>query len=225
MQATPINTIETAIVERLRLGLGKLVRSVESYGGEFDEDLATVVRSFPAAWVTFIGVLGTKPTSTSRKQYVVSGRFVVMVGQRSVRSESASRKGNDGSYQLVQAVRRLLANQDFGLDGVDHMQPGAVRTLFNGQTRSDAASVFACEFDVRWTESSLEPGRWPAPDLELVGTPGNNDPDEIFAENGGKLDVPYGDLERVKLDHRLPNTDAGSPPDATDIVILGSQEK
>jgi len=227
MQAQPIHAIERAMVERLRVGLGRLVLSVDSYGGEFDEDLTTVVRRFPAAWVTFAGVLTTRPVSTSRRQYRANARFVVLVGQRSIRSERASRVGEPagqvGSYDLVRAVRRLLTHQDFDLDGVDPLQPGAVRTLFNGQVRSDGASVFACEFDTAWIEAALEPGRWPAPDPAQIGQPNPSDPDVIFAEHAGRLDVPHPDLAHVRLDHRLPGTRGDEPADATDIVNLNKE--
>lgn len=223
MQSQPILAIEQAIIARLRAGMGRMVLSVDSYGGEFDEQLADVVRRFPAAWVTFAGVLSSRPTSTSRRNYLASGRFVVLVGQRSVRNEAASRQGGRneiGVYDLVYAVRRLLTNQDLDLDGVGHLQPGAVRTIFNGQVRNVAATIFACEFDAAWIEAALEPGRWPDPE---PGIP--TDPDSIFEDHGGQLDTPYPDLDRVKLDHRLPTTPTDQPPDATDIVQLKKDQQ
>ncbi len=224
MLADPIVAIETAIQDRLKAGLGKMVTSVNSYGGEFDEDLGQVARAFPACWVTFAGVLSTRPTSTSRQFYRAAGRFVVLVGQRSVQSEQHGRRGGVngiGSYTLVRAVRRLLTNQDLELNEVSELQPGAVRTLFNGRLRSEALSVFACEFDTSWMEPALEIGRWPEPMIDPdTHLPVPGDPDAIFAEHGGRLDAPYPDLESIHLNHRLPTTPGDQPPDATDIVIL-----
>ncbi len=45
-----IANTELAIVERLRQGLGKMVHSVESYGGEMDGEPAEIIRQLPAAW-------------------------------------------------------------------------------------------------------------------------------------------------------------------------------
>ena len=46
-----ISKIEQAVVARLRLGLGRMVRTVKSYGGEVD-DLSQQLTTFPAVWVT-----------------------------------------------------------------------------------------------------------------------------------------------------------------------------
>jgi phage gp37-like protein len=214
----PIARIEDAIVDRLRLGLGKMVTSVQPYGGELDEKLPTVVRKFPAAWVTFAGVLSTKRMDTARVKHKALGRFSVMVGQRNLRNESAPRKGSArrvGTYQLIYAVRRLLTEQDLGLEEVGALQPGAIRTLFNGVVASDAVSVFALEFDVEWVELALENGRWPDP------KPGDTeDPDILFPDHGGKTDEPYPYLDAVEVQYRLPHRQNTDPPNTTDVVKL-----
>jgi len=210
---SPVQAIESAMIERLRAGLGRMVRQVESYGGEFDEGLSQVIRQFPAAWVTFAGVMGTRPQSTSRVRYRVSGRFVVVVGARSVRANAA--RNEPGTYLLQHAVRRLLSNQDLGLDGVDALQPGAVRSLFNGAIAQQGFSVFACEFDTAWREEPLPAGRFPAPDATNL-----DDPDALFATYQGQMDVPNPDLEGVRLDYRLAQTPVDHAPDASDVVTL-----
>ena len=83
-----IALIENALIQRLQQGLGQLVREVGSYSGELDDDLPEAIRRFPAAWVTFGGIVDSKPRSTSRQQYRVQGQYVVMVGERSVRSST-----------------------------------------------------------------------------------------------------------------------------------------
>jgi len=219
MAAQPVvcvEAIEAAIIVRLRAGLGRMVRQVDSYGGEFDDGLPQVIRQFPAAWVTFAGVMGTRPQSTSRVRYIVRGRFVVMVGDRSVRAAASRRgTGDPGTYTLQHAVRRLLANQDLGLDGVDVLQPGAVRTLFNGTIQSHGFSIFACEFDTAWREEPLPVGHWPSPDASNP-----DDPDTLFATYQGQLDPPYPEMTHVRLDHRLSTTASDEAPDASDLVTL-----
>lgn len=166
-------------------GLGKLVREVRSYSGELDGEPAEVVRQLPGVWVTFGGVQGSELLSTARNKWRDTGRFVVIAGARSVRSDQATRHGGPsfnevGSYQLVYAIRRLLARQDLGLP-IDHLMPGKVRTLFNTQVQKAAMSVFACEFDTRFDSESLQNGRFPLAPADLP--PGH--PDQIFGEYGG----------------------------------------
>lgn len=229
MGRDPISRIEAAIVERLHTGLGNMVRSVENYGGELDGALPAVIRRFPAAWVTFKGVLQTRPMNTGKSRYDANGRFVVLVGTQTVRSEQAGRRGGPrvnevGTYQLIYAVRRLLSNQDLGLSGVDYLQPGTVRTLFNGALGAQAVSVFAVEFDTSWTERPLEAGRWPEPNPEDVGNPEAIDPDLIFVEYAAQTDEPHPALSGIQLDYRLPDTSDTQPPDATDVVLLNKEK-
>ncbi|EBZ1172219.1 DUF1834 family protein [Salmonella enterica subsp. enterica serovar Give] len=182
-----ITQIEQAIVTRLKQGLGRMVREVSSYGGEMDGEPAEVIRQLPGVWVTFGGIQKTERLSTARNKFVTYGRFVVIVGDRSVRSEEASRTGGVGkdeigTYRMVAAVRRLLSGQDFDDAGlkIDALLPGKVRTLFNTQYERSALSVFACEFDTKWVESALENGRFP-----LENAPVGHE-DNLFTPYGGK---------------------------------------
>lgn len=196
-----IAEVELAIVERLSLGMGQMTRQVSSYGGEMDGDMAEVVRQLPGAWVTFGGITDSKPTSLTRRRSRVTGRFVVLVGERSVRSEAASRMGGPvhqevGSYRMVEAVRRLLAGQDLGLK-ISGLVPGKVKTLFNTQLEKLALSVFACEFDADWLEDALEPGEFP-----LRGAVGTH-PDTPFQPYRGRLSEPPPDWLRTRLSYDL----------------------
>ena len=180
-----ITQIESAIIDRLTRGLGKLVREVRSYSGELDGEPADVVRQLPGLWVTFGGIQGSELLSTARNKWRDTGRFVVIVGTRSVRSDEAARHGGAakeeiGSYTLIYAVRRLLARQDLDLR-IDHLMPGKVRPLFNTRFEKMAMSVFACEFDTRFDSESLESGRWPLAPADLPA----GHPDLIFGDYGG----------------------------------------
>lgn len=180
MLADPITAIEAAIVTRLQAGLGKMVTEVASYAGELDDDLPTVIRRFPAAWVTFGGISKTEPYGTSKEKHKATGQFVVMVGTRNLRGASAARRGQDGigSNQLVMAVRRLLTQQDLGLE-IAHLKPGKVRTLYNTRIDGTALQVFACEFDTAWIEGALVNGAFPiATDPLFAGFYGSTTPDD-----------------------------------------------
>lgn len=222
-----IALIEQAVIDRLAQGLGKLVTGVHSYGGELDEEgLYQVVRQLPAAWVTFGGITKTEPIQTSRKRYKASAKFVVLVADRSYRSEAASRTGGAGrweigTYRLIYAVRRLLCGQDLGLP-IDNLQPEAVRTLFNGRMeRTEAMSVYACEFATHWTEEALPKGEWPqVPPVPLPPPPGQAapppHPDSIFAAYDGRTDPPYPVFKGGSLHVHTP---ADSPQPAIEAQI------
>lgn len=211
-----IAIIEQAIVGRLRQGMGRLVTGVHSYGGELDDEgLYQVVQHMPAAWVTFAGIEKTEAVKTNRMKHRAHAKFVVMVAARSFRSEAASRAGGVahgevGSYQLIYAVRRLLANQDLGLP-IDSLQPRAVRTLFNGRLeRSEAMSVFACEFETHWIEEALDNGRWvevpppPAPPSNPNDPPAPPHPDRIFVDYQAATSPPYPEFKRANLHVHAP---------------------
>lgn len=212
-----VTDIEKAIVARLQKGMGRMAKNVRSYGGEMDGEPAEVIRQLPAVWVTFGGVQKTDPYSTSRQKFVTHGRFAVIVGERSLRSEEAARMGGPhvqevGTYILVAAVRRLLSGQDMAEAGIkiDPLRPGRVRTLFNTQIEAQAFSVFACEFDTKWIESGLENGTYP-----LMDAPDGH-PDSIFRAYGGETTEgdPMWLRTRLSYNQKQPDRD----DEAEDII-------
>ncbi|EFM3262626.1 hypothetical protein WGA_00754 [Escherichia coli KTE40] len=212
-----ITDIEQAIVNRLKQGLGHIARSVSSYGGEMDGEPEEVIRQLPGVWVTFGGVQKTERSSTARNKFVTHGRFVVIVGDRSVRSEEASRTGGPtsaevGTYRMIAAVRRLLSGQDMAESGlkIDALQPGRVRTLFNTRLEKNAFSVFACEFDTKWMENALENGRYP-----LVDAPDGHD-DSLFRPYHGKTSEDDPEWLRTRLIYDLKNPEQ---PDAAEDIV------
>lgn len=217
-----ITQIEQAIVTRLKRGLGKMASTVHTYGGEMDGEPAEVIRQLPGVWVTFGGIQKTERSSITRNTFITSGRFVVIVGDRSVRSEEASRAGGAtkeevGTYRMVAAVRRLLSGQDLADTGlkIEALLPGKVRTLFNTQLERSALSVFACEFDTRWSEHALENGRYP-----LENAPADHE-DSLFAPYGGETteDDPAWLSTRLSYDLK-PGDDK---PDTEDIIPHASK--
>ncbi|EFG7849503.1 DUF1834 family protein [Shigella sonnei] len=209
-----ISRIELAICERLRRGMGRMVRDVESYGGQMDGEPQEIIRQLPAIWVTFGGIQQTENTNVTRNKYTTHGRFVVIVGDRNLRSEPAARMGGPhadevGTYRLVHAVRRLLSGQDMDLP-IGHFVPGRVRTLFNTQVEAAAMSVFACEFDTKWIEHALENGRYPLEDAP------EGHPDHVFTPYRGQTSPDDPQWLDTRLQYNL--TNSGSNPDAEDII-------
>lgn len=189
--------VERAIVDRLRLGLARMVRTCESYGGELDDDLANVITQLPAVWVTFGGIRDTRPVSTARAKYRATGTWVVMIGEKTaVRSNRTGRQGGAlitevGTYPLLYAVRRLLSGQELGLP-IDRLKPGRVRTLFNTRVAQTPMTAFAAEFHADWIEAALEDGAWPAPE-------GTDDLDSMFVRYQGKTEAPAPYLDGVTI--------------------------
>lgn len=218
-----ITAVENAIVARLSQGLGKMVRQVSTYGGEFDDDgLADVLRNFPAAWVTFGGVRKTEPYSLERKQWKTTGTFVVMVGARSVRSEAASRQGGPargeiGTNLLIWAVRRLLTQQDLQLP-IRELAPGTIKTLFNTRLQRDAFSVFALEFHTAWIEEALAPGMFPQ--STDAASSDSSSLDSLFATYGAQIDPQTPDLKSVAMNLHLDPTQTSGTPDEQAIANL-----
>lgn len=195
---------ERAICERLRQGLGRMSSAVRSYGGELDGEPDEIARQLPAVWVTFGGIQKTENANVGKRKYKAHGRFVVIVGERSVRSEEASRQGGPGlnevgTYRLVAAVRRLLSGQDMALP-IAHLIPGRVRTLFNTQLERQALSVFACEFDTSWMEEALDNGEFPVIDAPADSV------DSIFTGYQGKVSQPDPDWLTTRLDYHIPGS-------------------
>ncbi|MYM32261.1 DUF1834 family protein [Duganella sp. CY15W] len=151
-----IGQIEDAMIARLKTL--QVARSVESYGGQFDDEAFDVARVLPAIWVTFAGA--GKPEQRASGKFLTPLTFAVMCAARSVRSERASRHGGPageiGAYQMVEALMPLFAMEDLGLP-IDHFRPGAIRTLYNTKLRSIGLAVFAQEWHTKY-EHVKQPG-------------------------------------------------------------------
>lgn len=160
-----IASIEDAIIDHIKAaasatpGLGYKLLTVASYGGELDDDIAQVVRSFPAVWVTYAGSGKPRPYSTERGKWIVPCTFAVMVGARNLRGERSTRHGlkvngvikEVGAYQMLKDIGLLLINQDFGL-AIKNLVPGATKTLYNTKLNGQALAVFAREWHTEFVE-------------------------------------------------------------------------
>lgn len=163
-----ITLIEQKIVDRLQKGLGDIVASIGSYGGELDEGAFETIRTLPAIWVTYGGASRIESANTMRSRFLETHQFMTMIAVRSLRSENAQRFGGTdrfevGSYELIRAVKYLLTNQT--LDKTLHkgLTPRYIRTLHNhSMTQMGALSVFSIEWEALVDEfSQLEDGLFP----------------------------------------------------------------
>lgn len=203
-----ILTVEDAVLERLRRGLGRSVKTVEPYGGQFDEGgLSHVLSGAPALYVSFAGHKNPKAKNTAGDVLHVPATFVVYVVVRNVASESAGRRGTAnevGAYQLIEAVRRLLGHQDLGL-AIDAFKVGAVQLLGNVKVGSSGFTAYGCSFDTHWIERLVS----------VQGFPLRSDP--VFAGLLGERSDDVPDLLRIGLMH---DVEANGTVDVVDVVQL-----
>lgn len=150
-----IDEIENAILDTVKNATGMAyLKTVATYGGELDDDLNNVVRSFPALWVVFGG--SAKPVKLGPQKWRTPATFVTMVAARNLRNEEAARKGGAieiGTYEMIKHVKTLMLGQDFGLP-IDRFEPGAVRTLYNTKIRASGLSVFSLEWSTAFIEKT-----------------------------------------------------------------------
>ena len=155
-----IGEIEDAILKRINLAnnsglLGYKLMKVASYGGEFAEGIAALVRQFPAVLVLFGGMREINSTNT-RTQYRAT--YLVAVGAKSLRNESESRLGKDakpGSYQIVEDMCALLRGQKLGV-AITPMKVTSVRALSNDRANNQLASIYGIDIETTfWADDSL----------------------------------------------------------------------
>lgn len=146
-----IGTIEAAIVERIASAakaglLGYRLKTVDSYGGEFDDkDLAKIANLLPGAWVMLKGE--EQLAEQSNGAWKMRATFVVIVGARNQRNQAAQRHGalgDVGSYQIARDVRALLTNQTLGLE-IDPLAPWRTQPFPLARAANLSVSLIACE--------------------------------------------------------------------------------
>lgn len=185
-----ITEIEDAICTRLREGLGGMATEVVSWDVMTD-DIGIILSTLPGVFVTFGGITGSQAHDTRRTRYKVAGRFSVFVVDCNLRENEAVRQGGvrddePGCYRLIRAVRRLLTEQDMGLE-IQKLRPSQVKMITGKVLSEQAVAMYECIFDTMWFEDALENRHWPeAPEDE-------SDPDHDFVRWQGRLDTPYPD--------------------------------
>lgn len=162
-----LGTIEQAIkdvlAKQVQSRAWDWIREIKTYGGEFDDDISTIVNHFPAIWVAFVGSGTPKKSSHNKTEYPIT--FVVLVGAQSVRNEEARRHGagsDIGTFAMLHQVQNLLIGNDLSSEGVKGLSPlelGKTKTIFNTKTRSQSISVLSQEFTTQYTITASDRDR------------------------------------------------------------------
>lgn len=204
-----ITKIEQALVERLQKGLGRLVNTVKSYGGELDDDSLSVSR-LPICLVTFGGAR-IERMGTNARRHQSTANFVIILAVRSLRSNVAARQGGIderevGVNQLITAVRRLLDAQTLG-QLVKPLKPTRVRTIFNNALfKGGAITAYSIEYEAVYDDfQPLDDGYFPE------ATQDKTNPDYVFSAYRAKLSDPLPLLEQVQGRIYDPTTQAEEP--------------
>jgi phage gp37-like protein len=177
------------------------LRTVATYGGELDDNLAETIRRFPAVWLAFQGEGEGQRLATSGSVFRIPATWVLLVAARNLRNEAATRKGdkvNVGTYQMLRDLRALLVGQDFGLD-MDNLRPGRVRSLVNARFQAQGVSVYSMEWHTRYDFRVTERG---------TGAP--------VGQNGQPATLP--ELSSIGINYHLLPDDGQA--DAVDLITL-----
>lgn len=147
----PIARIENAIIRRIHEARLPYLRFVGSYGGELMGEWQAVYRAVPAVWVAFDGADESRPLNTARTRWESRLRFCVVCAAHSPRAEAARTGGpaGVGAYDMLADVAALTAPRDYGLEGVDYLVPGRIRSLFSARVQGASLAVFAQDWTCR----------------------------------------------------------------------------
>ena len=147
----PILAVENAIIRRIHAARLPYLRFVGSYGGELMGEWQAVYRAVPAVWVAFDGADAGKPLDTARTRWESVLRFSTVCAAHSPRAEAAHTGGpaSVGACDMLADVAALTALYDCGLDGVDYLLPGRIRSLFSARGQGASLAVFAQDWSCR----------------------------------------------------------------------------
>ncbi|UTH76025.1 DUF1834 family protein [Chromobacterium sp. IIBBL 290-4] len=217
-------TLQSAISDRLRQGMGRMVREVAAdldetglcglqlAHGDYASRLTPgqssptinpqALARLPALWTVAGGITSSQPHNSQRLRYKANALFTVIVGDR---LQTDANYAGAGVWQLVYAARRLLVSQDFGLP-VNPLVPEKVRPLGQAAREGQPWSLVACDFSTYWLDEALDNGHWPAPQTDA-------DPDALFRAFGGKLEDPAKPAQSVQLNYSLDGAAAAKTQD------------
>ncbi|MDA8088451.1 MAG: DUF1834 family protein [Nitrospiraceae bacterium] len=141
--------IEDGIISALQAQVPYL-KTVETYAGQLDKEIAELPRSFPAAYVAY---QGSKFEWVDGENWQEWPTFKVLIAARSLRIVSGInedvRKGTEGAYQAVTDVLAALTNQTFGL-AIYKLRPERTELVFVNKTTAIYGIDFTTMFDAAY---------------------------------------------------------------------------
>jgi phage gp37-like protein len=167
-----VSRIENAMVAALIAAATAFrVDTIESYGGQLDDEAVEWVRRLPAIWVVFAGAEKPVPYGTSKNKWKYTGTFTVFCGQRNLAGNKALRQGdanNPGVYALMQLTNAALLNKDLGLE-IGLFEPGPIKPVSSFVTSRDSVMVYAMNWTTAWVDTAEVPELLPSGELVHIG--------------------------------------------------------
>lgn len=105
--------VEDAVLAALKAEVGSQVKTLDTYQGDWLEDLRQEGWRLPAVLVMLRQSRGDLVANSS---YDLTLDFTVLVAVRQLRGEAQARRQEGGAYQILEGVRRALWHQDLGLE-------------------------------------------------------------------------------------------------------------
>lgn len=225
-----IGIIEEAIKSHIARAKLPYLRTLATYGGDFDEGLDSIVRAFPAIWIAYKGESAPKPATTGKDVWKCPATYLVMVGAYGLQNEQARHGGvSIGAYQMLADVRALLLRQAFGLP-ITKLSPGRTTPLINARFKGRAIAAYAQEWMTAYPMEIRVPGReYVYEDLRPEGARPPQEEKPPYAPGADGTTLPplpeLPPLLRVGMNYYAdPPDNGGGEPSITDLVTLGGKE-
>ncbi len=105
--------VEDAVLAALKAEVGSQVKTLDTYQGDWLEDLRQEGWRLPAVLVM---LRQSRGELVANRSYDLTLDFTVLVAVRQLRGEAQARRQEGGAYQILEGVRRALWHQDLGLE-------------------------------------------------------------------------------------------------------------
>ena len=188
-----VSQVENAMVAALKAAATAFrIDTIESYGGQLDDDLLEWVRRLPALWVVFGGAAKPTRVATHRRKWRYQGTFTVFAAQRNLAGNKALRQGdanNPGLYALMQIAHQALLARDLALP-ISPFEPGEVRLVTSFVANRDAVMAYALNWHTEWVVEAAEPDLVPPGELHTLGLQYFLQPGDATADAADVLAIP-----------------------------------
>ena len=136
--------IENKIVEQLKAGI-TYAKTIETYAGQLEEEIALLPIQFPALYVMYSGSLLTWVDGQANYNEIAT--FTVLAAAKNLRGNEALRKDAAiGCYRLVKDVLAQIANKNFSLD-IEKLRPTEIRLVYISKIIAVYGAEFQTNFD------------------------------------------------------------------------------
>lgn len=105
--------LEDAVLAALKAEVGSQVKTLQTYQGDWLEDLRQEGWRLPAV---LIMLRHSRGEQVATRSYDLTLDFAVLVAVRQLRGEAQARRQEGGAYEILAGIRRALWHQDLGLE-------------------------------------------------------------------------------------------------------------